>query len=173
MANPVFPLLNPVPQWPLSLPAVGSSTDDVITWLMQFQQAYFTQAYTVAGVVNQLTQVGTTATMPVAGLAGRLYLTTDTVPPILWEDNGTIWIPLNMSGTVVLAAGSASVVATLPATQPDTDYTASVTPVAGAGSPATGSNRVLSLTKATTTLTITTESDPSPGNVTFDYILVR
>jgi hypothetical protein len=70
--------------------------------------------------------------------------------------------------------GGASFSYMLPNAEADASYRFVLTPVSNTGAPAAGSNRVLSVSKTPTAVTITLEADPGSGNsITFDWHLAR
>jgi hypothetical protein len=80
----------------------------------------------------------------------------------------------NLAGQGTASGSAASVTVTFTASEIDTSYRLSLTPVSSVGTPAPGSNRVLSVVKTTTGFTAGLEQAPGAGNsITFDWLLLR
>lgn len=78
-------------------------------------------------------------------------------------------------GTVTISEAATSAAVSLTTTQSDTSYRVLVVPQSTTGTPAVGSNRVLSISSKTTTgFTLNIEAAPGGGNgVTFVWEVVR
>ena len=80
----------------------------------------------------------------------------------------------NLRGSLTISgdATSGEVIFTTP--EDDATYFVSVTPVSFSGSPIVGSNRITSIDKTVSGLTVNVEAAPGDENsVTFDWILIR
>lgn len=80
----------------------------------------------------------------------------------------------NLRGALTISDSGTTGAVTFDVEEPDDSYHVAVTPVSSTGTPDTGSNRVLSVTKTSAGFTVEVEAAPGSGNsVTFDWILVR
>ncbi len=80
----------------------------------------------------------------------------------------------NLSGQVTISGTDQIAVYTFPAAEPNNNYFLTITPVKNTGTPAAGSNRVLSVQKQATNFQLTVEAAPGEGNsVTFDWHLIQ
>lgn len=80
----------------------------------------------------------------------------------------------NIRGTVVVSGEEITGTAMFPLEEPDVNYYVTLTPISTTGTPADGSNRIKSVSKLQTGLTVTVETAPGQGNsITFDWILIR
>lgn len=78
------------------------------------------------------------------------------------------------AGEVTIAGAATTGDFTFTTAEADTSYFAQVTPIDRTGSPATGANRVLSIAKTTTKITITLEAAPGVGATQkFDVAIFR
>lgn len=82
---------------------------------------------------------------------------------------------MRLTGSVAATGASATVTVTFGTAQYDTNYKlAAFVPTTTSGTPATGSNRVLSVAKTTSGFTVTLEAAPGVGNtVNFDWVTQR
>lgn len=88
--------------------------------------------------------------------------------------SGTATRANNLRGQITITDASTSASVALNPAESDTTYFVTATPVASAGTPAAGSNRVTTITKATTSITVNVEAAPGAGNsATFDWHLIR
>lgn len=77
-------------------------------------------------------------------------------------------------GSATVNAGGTTGVFTFGASEPDANYRVLATAVSKTGTPNAGSETIVSITKATGSLTINVAADPGVGNsVTFDILVVR
>jgi hypothetical protein len=80
----------------------------------------------------------------------------------------------NLRGTVTVSELNTTATVTFSTNESDASFQVVLTAKSSTGTPAAGSNRVLSYTTATTGFTITVEAAPDTGNtVTFSWILIR
>jgi hypothetical protein len=80
----------------------------------------------------------------------------------------------NIAGVFTVSDTSTGSLVTFPAEEDDTDYEVVITPARKTGTPAAGSNRVLTYAKTNAGFTPTLEVAPGSGNsVTFSWFLVR
>ena len=82
--------------------------------------------------------------------------------------------PKNLRGLVQITDTNTSATVTFSSAEPNATYYIVATPVSVTGTPATGSNRVTTISKSTTGFTINVEVAPgSTNSVTFNWIMVR
>lgn len=106
--------------------------------------------------VTELTRTGGLVTKGPAGLSS-----TDTVSK-------------NLNGQVTVSGASTTATFIFGTAETDANYRLSLTPVSSTGTPAAGSNRVLSVSKLGASFTVTVEAAPGVGNtVVFDWHLLR
>jgi hypothetical protein len=80
----------------------------------------------------------------------------------------------NLRGSFTIAEGATTETVRFKAAEQDANYFVTITPGLTTGRPATGSNRLRSVTKSTMGFTAAVEAAPGPGsNVTFDWHLIR
>jgi hypothetical protein len=80
----------------------------------------------------------------------------------------------NLRGSVTVSGTATTGTVTFPTAEPDATYFLQVTPAAPTGTPAAGSNRVKSISKAAGSFTITLEVAPGASmGQTFDWVLIR
>ncbi|MDD3926099.1 MAG: glycosyl hydrolase family 28-related protein [bacterium] len=88
--------------------------------------------------------------------------------------SGTALESANLRGVITISGTPDTGTVTFNTSEPDTDYFLTVTPTTYTGTPATGSNRIKSISKATGGFTLTLESAPGTENgVSFDWHLIR
>lgn len=80
----------------------------------------------------------------------------------------------NLRGQVTVSGAATTATNTFGTAEADASYNITLTPVSSTGTPAAGSNRVLSVSKLGASFTVTVEAAPGVGNtVTFDWKLIR
>jgi hypothetical protein len=80
----------------------------------------------------------------------------------------------NLRGSVTISGTATTGTVTFPTAEPDSSYFLQVTPAAPTGTPAAGSNRVKSISKAAGSFTITLEVAPGTSMAqAFDWVLIR
>jgi hypothetical protein len=82
--------------------------------------------------------------------------------------------PKSLRGQVEISGANTSVTVTFDSAEPNATYYVTATPSSYVGTPATGSNRIIQITKTTAGFTLFIETAPVGGaTVRFDWILVR
>ncbi len=80
----------------------------------------------------------------------------------------------NLRGSFTISGMNTVATIALYPKETDTEYFLTVTPTTAVGNPATGSNRILSISKDTKSFAVQVEAAPGKGNsVTFDWHLIR
>lgn len=106
---------------------------------------------------------------------GNVWVDQNNAKPLPTRLGREIYVPAsNLRGSFTVAGTAVSAAVSFHVAERDEKYFLSITPSSRVGTPAAGSNRVLSVKKLTSGFTATVEVPPGAGNVvTFDWLLIR